>query len=967
MLDGAPKVFLLLALAATLAACGSKHGPGDSDGSVADGASLPDGPAAPDGPAEAPLDPWTVFSLAGADTPMEPSALPGGDFEGAAGFSAWSAYQKGYLAAPGEGRAGGAALKLVRLPADTTASGAYQTVTLAQSAPKPIYFSGWAKADTVTGDPDHDFAIYLDIRYVRQTEDPVHGCVVTAEEPCSLYGQSTTPAFDTGTHDWQFRDGFAVPAYPIKEVAFYVLFRGAHDGTAWFDDLSLSAVTADVLSFDGRLVAGQQPAAPYTAGSAVDLASQDGLALSLWSRGGALRSAAIDGVEVFDPAYDWASGLIVHEAGAKDFVAPGGVVTLEAGVVEHRATIPALSLETRVSYVAEGDRIRARIEATDTSGQDRAITVYWALPAAFSATSTSWGDDPRRLRAASGAAELSSTTAFWFDQLGATGTFSRYPFGTIFDATSGLALGYAVDQPRVARIAYQPHTHQLYLALDVGLTAAAAESPGVAATEIVLYRTRHAHESDGFRSALGGFQARFPAHFARRIPPEREGIWNAFDDLSTLQHGPGESIDDFHFGIHESSTSYATFDDQHAILTFRYLTEPGSTWLQIPDAAGVDPTSYDQVLAYLQSLYASGTASQKLMAEKTLSSGIFDADQRYHYQGFASGPPWCPGKCALFYLSPLPGIAAPPYTVDQASYSWNDDAKQVYVTTPGLDGDYLDSFTMEATRLNYRRAHLAAAQVPPTFAYEAPYPVGMPVVFSTVEFARWVKSELPAGKYFIANGGILGIPFGADLFDFTGQETDWLHDAGGGVYELVPQSDSQLIYYRAMSGQRPYGFLMNTDFTNFSNAMVERYMRICLFYGIYPSMFSANASTNTYFSTPALYNRDRPLFKIYVPLIQALSAAGWEPLTGAWSSDAGVYLERWGAWPGPLYLTLRNTTDAAAAVTITLDREALGLAASSATVRSWLLGAAAAPLAGEDTTVSVALPAQEVEMLELLP
>ncbi len=917
----------------------------------------------PDAGGEAPLEPWLVFRVAGSSTPMKASVLPSGSFEGDAGFSAWRGYQKGFVPAPGEGRSGAGA-KLVRTPADATGSGLYQTVSLKQSEPRAIYFSGWMKADAVTGSPDKDFGLYLDIRYVPKSEDPVRGCEQSTSEPCSLWGQTTARPFDVGTHDWQQREGFATPAYPIKEVSFYVLLRGAHAGTAWVDDLTLSEVQADVLGFDGQQVAGVRPSSPVTGGAELPLTTEDGLSLAVWSRGGALASAKLDGDEVLETAYDWASGLFVHEMGTTDYVAPGGVVRRAGSSVEHQGSIAAMSLELRATYSAEADRIRIRAEVADTSGRDRPVTLYWALPAGFAGAS--WGEDPRRVRPATGAKELTNTTRFWFDPIGATGEFSRYPFTTVFDEGRGLALGYPVDQPRIARLVFQPHTRQLYVALDLGLTAATERSPSRASTELVLYRTRHARAADGFRSALAGFQARHPTHFARRIPVEREGIWNAFDDLSKLQHAAGESIDDFHFGIHEASVQYSDFDDAHGILTFRYLTEPGSTWFRIPDAAGVDPMDYAQVMAWVQGQYANGTAEQKRQAEKTLSSGIFDAAQRYLYEGQTSGPPWCSGKCALFFLSPLPGIAAPPYQLDQALYAWNQAAKDVYVSRPGLDGDYLDSFTMSATRLDFRRGHLRPAEVPPTFAHESPYAVGMPVIFSTVEFARKVKRELLAGKFFIANGGLLGIPFGADLLDFTGQETDWVKEVAG-TFTLVPQDDRMLTYYRAMSGQRPYGFLMNTDFAHFTSAMVERYMRVCLFYGIYPSMFSADASSDPYFANPALYNRDRAHFKRYVPLVKELSRAGWQALPGAWTSNPELYLERWGRAPGTTFVTLRNTTDTAITATLTLDRQALGLGSGATRLRARLAGGADLALPAGATRVEVTVGAQDVEMLEVLP
>jgi hypothetical protein len=91
-------------------------------------------------------------------------------------------------------------------------------------------------------------------------------------------------------------------------------------------------------------------------------------------------------------------------------------------------------------------------------------------------------------------------------------------------------------------------------------------------------------------------------------------------------------------------------------------------------------------------------------------------------------------------------------------------------------------------------------------------------------------------------------------------------------------------------------------------------MKRCLAYGMFPGFFSANASDKQYFSQPALYNRDRDLFRKYVPLCRRVAEAGWRPITGALSSDPQVHLERF----GDKYLTLLNDGPTARTVTVTL-------------------------------------------------
>ena len=99
-------------------------------------------------------------------------------------------------------------------------------------------------------------------------------------------------------------------------------------------------------------------------------------------------------------------------------------------------------------------------------------------------------------------------------------------------------------------------------------------------------------------------------------------------------------------------------------------------------------------------------------------------------------------------------------------------------------------------------------------------------------------------------------------------------------------SDAEMLYRRAMCKGKPYCFLMNTRFEEFSHELVEKYMKRCLAYGMFPGFFSAQClGRDTISRGPELYNRDRPLFKRYVPLCKRVAEAGWEPITRARSDD----------------------------------------------------------------------------------
>ena len=88
---------------------------------------------------------------------------------------------------------------------------------------------------------------------------------------------------------------------------------------------------------------------------------------------------------------------------------------------------------------------------------------------------------------------------------------------------------------------------------------------------------------------------------------------------------------------------------------------------------------------------------------------------------------------------------------------------------------------------------------------------------------------------------------------------------------------------------------------------MERYFQRSLFYGMWPGMFSHNAADNPYWGNPKWYDRDRPLFKRYLPLIKPVAEAGWQPITMAACDNPRIWVERFGPAPeGPVYFTLFN-------------------------------------------------------------
>ena len=280
---------------------------------------------------------------------------------------------------------------------------------------------------------------------------------------------------------------------------------------------------------------------------------------------------------------------------------------------------------------------------------------------------------------------------------------------------------------------------------------------------------------------------------------------------------------------------------------------------------------------------------------------------------------------------------------------------------PFLDGTYIDSFEMAASTLNYRREHFAHTEIPLVFDSEGR--VAQLQVFNTVEFARELALRMWAeGRMMFANSTPYRFAWGAPWLDVMGTETNW---ASGGRYR--PNDDGTMNLRRAVCHQRPYLLLLNTVFDDFRPEWVELYMKRCAFYAVFPSMFSHDASSDVYWTRPYLYNRDRHLFKKYIPVISALNAAGWEPITHARSDNPQVYVERYGKPGGPLYLTLFNDSAEAQAATVTLEAAALGVVAESRQVSEELTGGAHELVAGPEGTrlMGVTVAPEDVIVLRL--
>ena len=595
-------------------------------------------------------------------------------------------------------------------------------------------------------------------------------------------------------------------------------------------------------------------------------------------------AAMFDGLAVRPRAGRLAGFIVRDVAEGSDFV------TFEPAAAGRPAAL-GLALDVALATTGAPERRLVQARLTDTTGRDRAVTLVYVSP--IETDGWRWLTGPREERPASAPTEYADTIRV--GNVGANGRLSRYPLAAVAQEGRVRALAVDLSRPAFFRVGFSPGAKCLYAAYDVALTREKPVAEFALAAWALDAGAAYRAPGDAFRDAVRSMYRIFPLYSVPCRTPE-QGLWMPFNKISKV-----EGWEDFGFKFKEGNDETA-WDDAHNILTFRY-TEPMTWWMPLAKEL---PRNIETCLAEANRLAEKGDRNAKALQ----TSGFHDESGRFPARILDT--PWCNG--AVWSMNSSPGV---PGAVTDFGNKWNAKVKeQLYGANRkgDLDGEYVDSTEGYATDLlDFRREHFAGTKTPLVFASDTK----APAIFRGLiayEYSRGIADDVHAmGKLMMCNGVPNAYCWLAPLFDVLGTETDW--NPGG---RWQPMSDDELIYRRVLCGPKPYCFLMNTNFDKFPYERVEKYMKRCLAYGMFPGFFSADASTGHYFSRPDLYNRDRPLFKKYVPLVKRIAEAGWQPVTGARSSDPRVYVERFGS----RYLTVFNDSAEAKTATVTFEGKA---------------------------------------------
>jgi hypothetical protein len=235
---------------------------------------------------------------------------------------------------------------------------------------------------------------------------------------------------------------------------------------------------------------------------------------------------------------------------------------------------------------------------------------------------------------------------------------------------------------------------------------------------------------------------------------------------------------------------------------------------------------------------------------------------------------------------------------------------------------------------NHRLEHLAVTDSPLTYALADGAPLQL-APQSHAEFLQPISDEIRAG------GRLMMVNLFAEAMRFHAHQADIM---GSEVSHLV-ESDTRSRLRRTLAATRIVSNLLqyNWDREYATHEEMETFIRGQLFWGFYPAVSSAGGPLtggvpDRYFLHPELYERDRPLFQRYIPVIRELSTAGWEPITHA-TAGTTAEIERFGDFRrGPVSLTVRGQGGEPLDTVVTLDLESsgLGLAPQSVEVRDLL-------------------------------
>jgi len=605
----------------------------------------------------------------------------------------------------------------------------------------------------------------------------------------------------------------------------------------------------------------------------------------------------------------WLDDFLIGEVPDDIYTPIQGRATAAGDAVRITGGLPDTGLELEATLRGDDECIRVDGVVRDTTGDDRAVGVRFALP--LDAEGWTWYDDASEARGI----EPAERYAYTYKTEAGAGECSIYPWSAISGPDAGLTFALPVSQgPRIFVIEHNQRAPQTTVTFYFGLSADAGQNPSRAPFSFVIYRHDPAW---GMRSAMERYYRLFPESFVKRM--NFEGYLNyanleSFDPVThTVGHRYATLDDAGDFG-----EGYKFLYHVHGCYDFRMVPyddpkRPSDEWV-ISALSEMVEQEKDKPRGYVPS-------------SETLRKLVYDSEGHIRYIGDTryfraqegyNHNDW-PGWGLNFRVNEGPDVSdhiSQVCTAKLEDYAATDHLPWDACVT----ADAIEGYHSERYGLNYRREHWATTLLPLTFGRDSLAPAMSNNIWDFHHKYWWPTTDQHQVAIYGNSNGYHQI-FTAPYIDVPMIEGMWDRD----------HWDRFERYLRAVSHHKTWRWWRvpgaRGGYGEDDPEQVRRHFAAGLAYAIYPCMGVMGERAEKY----------RAQFRQYVPAIEELSIAGWEPVPYA-TTDAGVIIERYGSYEGgELHLALRNYSEEEVEATVALDLDGLGIPAGAELVASDVL------------------------------
>jgi len=577
------------------------------------------------------------------------------------------------------------------------------------------------------------------------------------------------------------------------------------------------------------------------------------------------------------------AGLYVGDLFAGKLLRVAGEPQAAEGQVTIAGTIDELELAASATFRAVDGLVLVEGEVRDMRGEQRAIDLVLKLPVHLADDAVIWRDITTGVPVAeSGHVEMTS-----------------YPWLSVTGDGWGLGLGIDGHYPARQSILYDPDEGLLHARIKLGIIHDA--KPHLQGRVPFGFAIMPVDPAWGGRDAAARYYAAYPDLFEAR--PHREGLWMFGGNRVERVPNPED------FSYYEGPATLPDYMREAGVLAAPYI---------IPNQRALTrllklPADYDEAMALLASEDPEadgwgGTGSREIIRGSAIvgPDGQFPITIRDDIG--ADFKPDPPIYNVVFPVSPDPDL--PSGAEEMARI-------RTLAEMPDVGGVYTDSGSAWSARfLNFRADHFPYADLPLTYDDET----GRVAIFGkSPPVEHWhAMAEIlhPVGKVVFPNlGHAMADPWSWFAVDICGSEQGSTHT-------------EFLNYSRTLAHHKPVLFLGYLQLMGRDTFLAERegfldHVRRCALMGIMPSI----AIREGYLE---FYERDGDIYRLYIPIIKQLSAAGWEPVTHATVDAGSVRVERFGPAEGTVHFTVLNEGADTDECTLHMDLPALGAAGMGA-------------------------------------